>query len=199
MSTTVDYKAMTKKTERPRNAIATREAILQSAFEAFARAGYDGVGVREIAGNAGVTAMLVNRYFGSKEELFAEVLAKAMNSPSVISLSTVQEKQPAADLASVLVQATTGAPLGGFRVIINSASNKRAAEIIREQIEKYHHSLVASTVAGDNASERAALLLSLVAGFQFMRQIIGLGALAQGDPETLVGLLRPLFRELMDA
>ncbi len=41
--------------------------------------------MREIAGNAGVTAMLVNRYFGSKEQLFAEVVAKAMNAPSVMS------------------------------------------------------------------------------------------------------------------
>ena len=59
------------KTTRPRNAAATREAILQSALSAFVRQGYDGVGVREIAQTAGVTAVLVNRYFGSKERLFA--------------------------------------------------------------------------------------------------------------------------------
>lgn len=61
---------------RRRNAAATREAILNSARHAFANAGYDRVGVREIARGAGVTAMLVNRYFGSKEQLFAEVLAQ---------------------------------------------------------------------------------------------------------------------------
>src|ERR1700730_1720072 len=59
------------KATRPRNAGATREAILQSALTAFVRQGYDGVGVREIAHKAGVTAVLVNRYFGSKERLFA--------------------------------------------------------------------------------------------------------------------------------
>ena len=57
--------------KRPRNAAATREAILRSALAAFSRYGYDGVGVREIAQMAGVTGVLVNRYFGSKEELFA--------------------------------------------------------------------------------------------------------------------------------
>lgn len=41
---------------------------------AFTASGYDGVGVREIAAGAGVTAMLVNRYFGSKEQLFAEAV-----------------------------------------------------------------------------------------------------------------------------
>src|SRR6267378_4356002 len=57
--------------KRARNAAATREAILRSALAAFSRHGYDGIGVREIAQAAGVTAVLVNRYFGSKEELFA--------------------------------------------------------------------------------------------------------------------------------
>jgi AcrR family transcriptional regulator len=53
-----------KPTPRARNAAATRQAILQSALVAFTQHGYDGVGVREIARAAGVTAMLVNRYFG---------------------------------------------------------------------------------------------------------------------------------------
>ena len=50
--------------KRRRNAAATRQAILESAREAFTRYGYDGVGLREIAQNAGVTAMLVNLGIG---------------------------------------------------------------------------------------------------------------------------------------
>jgi AcrR family transcriptional regulator len=34
----------------------------------FSHHGYDGIGVREIAQTAGVTGVLVNRYFGSKQE-----------------------------------------------------------------------------------------------------------------------------------
>src|SRR5207244_7867869 len=63
--------------ERRRNAVATRQAILDSARVAFTRSGYDGIGVREIAQAAGVTAVLVNRYFGSKEELFAAAVETA--------------------------------------------------------------------------------------------------------------------------
>ena len=59
---------------RRRDAAATRQAILDAAFAAFTRFGYDGVGVRDIAQSAGVTAMLINRYFGSKEQLFAEAV-----------------------------------------------------------------------------------------------------------------------------
>ncbi len=41
--------------------------------------------MREIAAGAGVTAMLVNRYFGSKEKLFAEVVADTMSAPVIMA------------------------------------------------------------------------------------------------------------------
>jgi AcrR family transcriptional regulator len=53
--------------------------------QAFAKSGYAGAGVREIAQGAGVTAMLVNRYFGSKEQLFAEAVAESMATTSVVA------------------------------------------------------------------------------------------------------------------
>src|SRR4051812_43194812 len=54
---------------RLRNAAATRQAILDSARRHFAREGYDNVGLREIAGDAGVDPALVCRFFGGKEQL----------------------------------------------------------------------------------------------------------------------------------
>src|SRR5260370_38955896 len=70
---------------RPRNSEATRQAILESALSAFVRAGYDGVGVREIAGGAGVDAMLVKRYFGSEEGLFAEAVEAAHSGKGIVT------------------------------------------------------------------------------------------------------------------
>ncbi len=64
---------------RPRNAAATREAILAAATRRFTTQGYERAGVRDIAADAGVTAALVNRYFGSKERLFAEVIRRALD------------------------------------------------------------------------------------------------------------------------
>src|SRR4051794_29036776 len=83
---------------RRRNAGATRQAILASARTAFARAGYDGVGVREIAHGAGVTAMLVNRYFGSKEQLFAEVLAGIMATPTILAEQNLTSPNPGREM-----------------------------------------------------------------------------------------------------
>ncbi|HPM27281.1 MAG TPA: TetR family transcriptional regulator, partial [Methanothrix sp.] len=52
-----------------------RAGLLAAATERFVREGYDSVSLREIASDAGVDVSLVSRYFGGKDELFAEVLA----------------------------------------------------------------------------------------------------------------------------
>ncbi|MEI9994751.1 MAG: TetR family transcriptional regulator [Rhizomicrobium sp.] len=186
--------------KRRRNAAATRDAILASARRAFARSGYDGAGVREIAQGAGVTAMLVNRYFGSKEQLFAEVTADTMAAPIILVPEILGSATPGADIAAALIGLTAAGqtPLDGFLIMLHSASSRRAAEIGRAEIEKGHQKSLTGALSGRFAPQRAALVLSLVAGVQVMRQMIGLSALAQAEPEVLIALLAPLIQQLID-
>lgn len=185
---------------RRRNAAATREAILASARRAFAQSGYDGAGVREIAAGAGVTAMLVNRYFGSKEQLFAEVLAATSATPTILTPENLSSSNLGETIAATLVDITRTeeTPLEGFLIMLHSASSRRAAEIGRGQIEKGHQKALSAALAGKLAPQRAALVLSLVAGFQVMRQVIGLSALAEAEPAALIRILAPLFQQLVD-
>jgi AcrR family transcriptional regulator len=185
---------------RRRNAAATRKAILASARKAFACAGYDGVGVREIAKGAGVTAMLINRYFRSKEQLFAEVMAETMATPSILTQDILNSRTPGEELAAALIEQTkaAAAPLDGFLITLHSASSKRAAKIGREQIESHHQKVVTAALSGDLAPQRAAVVLSLIAGFQVMRQMIGLSALSDAEPKALVKILGPVFQQLIE-
>jgi AcrR family transcriptional regulator len=185
---------------RRRNAAATRDAILASARKAFAQSGYDGAGVREIAAGAGVTAMLVNRYFGSKEQLFAEVLAATAASPTILTPENLKSPALGHTIASVLMDITKAGdtPLEGFLIMLHSASSKRASEIGRAQIESGHQKTMTAALGGELAPQRAALILSLVAGVQVMRQMIGLSALAEADPQDLVKILGPMFQALID-
>jgi len=193
--------AQKKKQVRQRNAAMTREAILKSARAAFARAGYDGAGVREIASGAGVTAMLVNRYFGSKEKLFAEVAAQTMATPVILTDKTLASPISGADMAAALVELTSAGtnPLDGFLIMHRSSSSKRAADIGRTQIERHHHRTITAALSGKHATERAAVILALVAGIQLMRQMIGLSALTKAKPKDLIRILAPLFQQLIDA
>jgi AcrR family transcriptional regulator len=186
---------------RRRNAAATRDAILASARQCFARSGYDGAGVREIAAGAGVTAMLVNRYFGSKEQLFAEAIADAMSRPTILTPKNLQSSELGATIAATLIEITRkdATPLEGFQIMLRSASSARAAQIGKEQIEKHYHKALTGALQGDLAPQRAAVVLALVAGIQVMRQMIGLSALAKTKPEQLVKILAPLFEQLVEA
>lgn len=180
---------------RPRNAAATREAILASALEAFTRAGYDGVGVREIAESAGVTAMLVNRYFGSKEGLFAEVVDAAMAERTVL---TDDPATLAADLAASLVRRTApdAERLDPFLLMLRSAANPRAAEILRAGVERHVEKHLTGLLP-DRAQADSALALSVIAGFWVMRTLIGSTALNGAGEDVVRGKLEKVFAVLL--
>jgi AcrR family transcriptional regulator len=56
--------------------VAKREEILTVALDLFARQGYDRTSFREVARATGLTQAGLLHYFGSKEELFVEVLRR---------------------------------------------------------------------------------------------------------------------------
>lgn len=56
--------------------IAKREEILRRALDVIAREGYRGASVKELADAVGLSQAGLLHYFGSKEELFAEILRK---------------------------------------------------------------------------------------------------------------------------
>lgn len=173
---------------RRRDAAATREAILRSAISHFARAGYDGVGVRDIAGGAGVTAMLVNRYFGSKEKLFTEAVDTAFATPvfvaedpqallSDIVTALVTRTEPAAD---------TPEP---FLILLRSVSSPRATEIVREAIGRYVGTRLTRQLSGPAAPLRAEVALSVIAGVLLMRRVVVTPALETADADQLRAIM----------
>lgn len=188
------------KTVHRRDAAATRSAILASAVRAFSAQGYDGAGVREIAAGAGVTAMLVNRYFGSKEKLFAEAVAATMERPVILSDANLGAANRPRAMAKALVAITAPGetPLDGLQILVKSAASKAAARIARLEIDKRNQKRLSSALQGAHAGERAAIVFALVAGFQLMRQSLELPVLKTVAPETLAKLLTPLFAQLLD-
>jgi AcrR family transcriptional regulator len=186
-----------KPPKRARNAAATRNAILHSALAAFSRHGYDGVGVREIAQTAGVTGVLVNRYFGSKEELFFAVVELAFADNS---LFLGDRAQLAERLASKIVTKTEkGAePADSFLLLLRSAPNPRAAEILRDGIARHFERPLKASLQGPRASERAAMMLALAVGLQLLRRVIGSKALADANNASLFDDLAAMFQSLID-
>jgi AcrR family transcriptional regulator len=178
--------------KRPRNAAATRDAILNSAVAAFARAGYDGVGVREIAGGAGVTAMMVNRYFGSKEQLFAEAVESAFAPSAVIPDDS---GSLAHDAAVNVVAAAIPGP--AYLIMLRSVSNPRALTIVRDAISRHVGTRLARQLPEPGRSLRNEVMLSVITGIFTMRGVIGTRALTEADPDRFERLVEAVFEAII--
>jgi AcrR family transcriptional regulator len=188
---------MPSSASRPRNAAATQEAILSSAIRNFARAGYDGVGVREIAGDAGVTAMLVNRYFGSKEKLFAEAVEASFASP-VFIVDSPQSISRDAATALVARSAPDADELAPFLIMLRSASNPRSAEIVLAAIERHVGRRLAAQLPEPGRQLRGDVVLSVISGVLLMRRVVGVRALNGRNADQLVDLLEAVFDAIVD-
>jgi AcrR family transcriptional regulator len=171
-----------------RDSAATRRAILDAATDLFCGVGYDGAGTREIARQAGVDARLITRYFGSKENLFAQVVDEVFQKSLLMT--------PGNNDAAALDLLTSRPPeRDGMMLTLRSASNPRAAEIMRENMERNYQKLLASELPGDDQMARAALLVAICAGVLLMRDVLHSSALSGPDAARLA----PHLKAALDA
>jgi AcrR family transcriptional regulator len=174
---------------RRRDAAATRDAILEAATRRFATQGYGPAGVREIAADAGVTAALVNRYFGSKERLFAEVIERALDMRELLQ----GQRQDLADhLARVLVLGQEDAPDGlltPLLLLLHSATEPHAVKLFRRDLNRSALPLLAEQIGGDDSAVRAVMVMAQLTGFAIMYHVLRPKAFENARGEELVNFL----------
>ncbi|MFF3606689.1 TetR family transcriptional regulator [Streptomyces sp. NPDC002463] len=183
---------------RRRDGAATREAILTAAVVEFTEDGYARAGVRQIAERASATAMTINRCFGSKEGLFPQAVDRSFGPPTVVG-----DELPALahSIAHTLAERTApdAERLDPFLLLLGSASDPEATDIVRQGVEAHVGARLAGLLEGSDAGVRAQLALALVAGTWLLRSVVGTTALASADDERLTDLLadtlRPVIRE----
>jgi AcrR family transcriptional regulator len=175
--------------KRRRDAAATREAILEAATRRFATEGYQRAGVREIAAEVGVNAALVNRYFGSKEGLFAEVIERAFDIQHLL-------RGEHGDLADHLARAMVygqeewrGKGYTPLMLLLHSATEPGAVKLFRRDLNRTELRLLAEQIGGDDAAVRAAMLVAQLTGFAIMHHVLRPKAFADARGEELVALL----------
>jgi AcrR family transcriptional regulator len=175
--------------KRRRDAAATREAILQAATRRFATEGYQRAGVRAIAADVGVTAALVNRYFGSKEGLFAEVIERAFDMQHLLQ---DQRGYLADHLARVMVYGQEGVPdrvRTPLLLLMHAATEPGAVKQFRRDLNRTELRLLAEQIGGDDAAVRAAMIVAQLTGFAIMHHVLRPKAFADARGEELVALL----------
>ena len=158
----------------------TRSVLLYQAKRAFTAAGFDDVGVREIAQASGVNPSLVNRYFGNKQGLFEAVLEAQ---PDASALLNIDQAQWGAKLASMMVgKMGTDPEVDPLLILLRSAQSKTVGHLVHASVEARLNDPL-SRLYGTNSRARAKsrLLLTVLLGFDVVERLVKLPY----DPESV--------------
>jgi len=180
-----------------RNAAATRERLLACARKRFLQESYEAVGLRDIAGDAGVDVALVGRYFGSKEQLFKDVLRKDRADWKVLAAEVP-------DLPSFLAEVATSKDIAGdeghvdrLLIVLRSVSSPQASALVRASFADDVLGPLSALLTGENAQMRAAMAMSVLMGTTVMRTMMNLHVLQDCDAGAFKGRLEKLLRVAM--
>ena len=146
---------------RKRDSAATRAAILQAARRRFASEPFEQVGVRDVAADAGVDAALIARYFGSKEDLFHEVVNDC---PDISEVWAGDRAQFGRRAAEGIAGKSQDGSFEGIFIALRSTASPRASQISREAMRRHVLDPFAAWLGGENAEVRARLLLAYFMG-----------------------------------
>lgn len=161
---------------RPRNANATRQAILEAARERFCTESYDDVGMRDVARDVGVDAALISRYFGSKEDLFVSVLDSCKNGRDLMD-------GPREDFGERLAREIVygevmpcqddggDAKMRGLLILLRSVGSAKAMDVMQRTSNNRFFDPLAQWIGGADAPVRARLAAGLIMGMAIGREL----------------------------
>lgn len=191
--------APAKRTGRRSGTPQTREAIAVAAREHFADYGYEGATFRRIAAAAGVDPALVVHFYGSKEDLFREVMGLPPDvAEGLVRIAEQPRELLGRSLAELVVAAlespaTRPIVLGRIRC---ASSHPGAAALVRETVIRDLSSLTGA-ITSDRPEVRAVLCGSFIVGIALARYVVLVEPLASLPAANLVDLLAPTFQRYL--
>jgi AcrR family transcriptional regulator len=187
---------------RPRGSTDARDRIVESGRRLFFAAGYRNVTLRAIAAAADVDSALIGYYFGSKRGLFAAVMRLSVSPPDVVRQSLPGDRAhlPERILSSVL--AAWDDPQGGGPLVTlyrSAGSDPEAGRLVREYIEGEIVAVIAEYLGGADASARAWVGGSQIAGLIFTRHVLRAEPFASMPANELTRHAAPALRTALFA
>lgn len=153
--------------------------------------------MREIAASAGVTAALVIRYFGSKENLFVQAVVQNF---SVAALLDGERARLGERLARYVLQkeSEAGGSLDPLLALLRSATNEQAAALLRTGLDAQFIGPLADWLGGPEAEVRAGFIAATLLGLTAIRSVLQSRALFTADTERLVAFSAPVLQGYID-
>jgi AcrR family transcriptional regulator len=176
---------------RARQRADTQRRILTAARKLFADAGYERTTIRAIAATASTDPGLVMRYFGSKQQLFAQVADMPAETVTPGDPDQITE----ALLASLTDKLVTE-PTATMAMLRSMLTHPDAASHVRDAANRQEQQL-AATIPADDAALRAGLIGAVTLGTIIARHLLRLDGLRTATPEQITTQLRPHIRALL--
>ena len=189
----------TKRSGRRPGPTTTRDSIAEAARRQFAELGYDRATMRGIAGEAGVDAALVVRFYGSKDALFREVMALPPGvADAMAGLADGPRETVGRRLAEVIVgmledPRSRSIVLGRIR---SASSHPDAAALVRETVTRDVGRLAAA-LTDDEPETRAVLVGSQIVGLALARYIVCVEPLASLLAADVIDHIAPTFQHYL--
>jgi AcrR family transcriptional regulator len=176
---------MTDSIKRQRKSDRTRAAILAAAESLFAANGFERTTVRDIAERAAIDPAMVIRYFGSKDELFAQATVFDLKLPD---LSNIDRESIGETLVRHFLNLWEGDQSnGGLPVLLRSAaSHAYATSKLQELFMAQVLPAVARGGSRATAADRAGLVASQLLGVALCRYVLKLPPVVAMSQSTLV-------------
>lgn len=172
----------------------TRARIIEAAKIAFSRRGYAAANMRDIASEAGITAALVVRYFGSKEKLFEEAVSEAFDLGQ--AFAEVDRNDLGKEMAKLLFSEQRDVDLTAM--MVRSAMDPGVSPLVQDLARARMLKPLAAAIGGRNRNQRAAAVLSLVTGVWFYRFALPLSPLAGKSSPAVVEHIAGLLQSIID-
>lgn len=189
---------MTRPGRRP-GSTSTRPAILAAARELFAEVGYERATIRRIAARAGVNPAMVHHFYGTKDDLLIAALELPMEPAYLAEAVSNHPGREGYELIRRIV-AVWDQPVVRERLQILlrvGISHERAAIALRNLLTTQLLDLLAARMSSTDASLRAALVATQMAGLAMLRFIIPIEAVASADAETIIAAIGPTLQRYL--
>jgi AcrR family transcriptional regulator len=181
---------------RKRDADATRAAILAAAKIHFARSGYDGAFLRDIAADAGADAALINRYFGGKDGLFAAALKDSIRPDAI---SQWDRRTFGRDIAKMMANHAhhDNERMHAFQFLLRAATSPTTAPLLNEAVQNRFLGPIRAWIGGDQAPARARIVASIFIGL-LVERLIRDEPLAEGERDAFIERTGELLPSLVE-
>lgn len=183
-----------KRPGRPPGTSDTRDRILASARNLFARNGIDKTSIRAIAKDAGVDPALVHHYFGTKTQLFAAAIHIPIDPMAVIGpLREVPIEQLGSVLPSILLSLWDSEMGKGFIAELRSLLAGNEVSLIRSFLQEVITAEVGSRVDNPPGSGkvRVQFVASQLVGVVMARYILELDPFKSLPVEQIAETIAP--------